>query len=381
MAQIPGPLTTLNHALPLGLDPARLAQGRFAKDSKRNYEQMRQLLAARIDARNSEKLAMWGPLIGITTDDYFEYPTGGSIVAAANITDLDRVQPMKAETVGHMIDLQPYGVAIGGSDRYFRDAREVQVLAAIQTNLDSLDMRLEQTILTRAMTSTETLLGSSGYSVGFASASASLSFTPPSYGGTNFASSHTHYVGYDTGSKTMADVLDGLAVHVNEHGHQAPFNALVSQADVALFRALASFVLPVSSSVIQIDRGGGTTGPAYFTNTNIETVPSAGGSFIGQYLSARGIVNLYASTRIPTGYVFLYKTFGMNDPRNPIAVRVHPEVGFGAYMKQIPNFDTTWPVKAVEVHEEFGVSAGRDRTSAAAGYLVSGGTWANPTIA
>jgi hypothetical protein len=59
---------------------------------------------------------------------------------------------------------------------------------------------------------------------------------------------------------------------------------------------------------------------------------------------------------------------------------VHPEVGFGFYIVPETTQDDKYPIKEVHTEFEFGVGVGEDRTNGAVGYLVSGGTYANPTI-
>jgi hypothetical protein len=50
---------------------------------------------------------------------------------------------------------------------------------------------------------------------------------------------------------------------------------------------------------------------------------------IGKYQSTLGQIDLIASARIPTGLVGLAKSYGNNNPQNPLYVRVHPQGGFG----------------------------------------------------
>ena len=74
------------------------------------------------------------------------------------------------------------------------------------------------------------------------------------------------------------------------------------------------------------------------------------------------------------------KSYGQLDPRNSLAVRVHPDVGFGLRIVTETTDDNQYPIKQVNVEFEFGVGVGNDRTNGAAAILVSGGAWANPTI-
>lgn len=380
MAEVKGPLTTLSHALPSGLDGTRLAQWRL-RDG-RSYDQVRADIAASFDGVNRTLLARWGDLISVTFDDHFEYPDGGAQSDMIDITDLDRIEPKRGSTKGHMIDLRVKGDGIGGTHRFFRDARESVLTATIQDIVQRGTNTFEKAVLTRALTTTANALGSSGYDLPFANASSGVTWTPPAYGGQTFLSSHTHYVGYDSDSLNAADALDGSAKHISEHGYAGPYTAYVAEADVATYRGLTNYVRPNGgSNIVIVDRGGQTSGSNFFSANTLESAtPEAGGRYIGDYDSPYGRVRLLATYRIPTGYHFMYKSFGMNDPRNPIAVRVHPDVGFGFYLKEIPSNDTTWPVKQIDVEIEYGISVGRNRLIGAAGFLHEDGAYVNPVI-
>lgn len=375
MADVKGVLTTLNHVLPTGLDSARLAQWRL-KDG-RSYDQLRADVAASLDGVNSALIQRWGDLLYVTTDDYLEYQNGGGDSNMPDITELDRIEPQKGETVGHMIDLREKGDAIGGTTKFFRDARESVITASLNGLVNRGRNTFEQSLLGRAMNDGENLLGTSGYDVGFASGSQTVTYVPPAYNGQTFLSSHDHYIGVDSDSNGYDDLLDNLAETVHEHGHEAPFIAYVSEADVASYRGLENYV---RMTRFAYDRGGATNGNLFFTGGSMPGLPNVGGRLIGFYDSAYGEIELRATNRIPTAYAFLYKSAGINDPDNPLYVRVHPAVGFGFYISEIPSYNTTYPVKTIEVRIEYGISCGRDRTRGAAGYLHSDGLWVDPTI-
>lgn len=379
MSEISGVLTQLNNALPSGVDGTRLAQW-MLRDG-RPYNEIRADIAAAFNNLNAEILTNWGDMVFITTEDHMEYPNGGSVSDLDDITDLDEVDAKKGTTVGHMLDLRVKGGAIGGTHRFFRDARSAVLTASVRDITQRGRNTFEKALLNRFMTDDSNSLGSSGYDLGFCDASGTITYTPPAVGGEEFASTHTHYVGVDDDTKDYDDLLNELAEHLQEHGHTPPYTAKVSTANVASYHALDHFVKPVSDTVVVIDRGSETTGNRYFEHGQV-MVPtmSGGGHYIGRYISPYGEMMLYATARIPTGYAGLYKSYGINNEKNPIAVRIHPDVGFGFYLSEEPSRDEKFPVKKIRVEIEYGVSCGRDRTNGVAAYLVSGGTWADPTI-
>lgn len=382
MAEIKGILTTLNHRLPAGVDATRLAQWRLRDGS--SYQALRNRIATEITQLNADLVQSWGNLIYITTEDYFEYQNGGALADMPDTTELDRAENSKAETVGHTIDLREKSDGIGGSGKFWRDARMSVIDANIAQKIQKGRQTLEKSILTRLFNNTVNAVGAAGtgFDMPFANASASVSYAPPAYGGNTFDTTHDHYIGYNSGaSATAATMLNGLAATVVHHGHTGNLRAVVSEADIALYHALGdSFIMPTAGRVVIMDRGGDTSGATFFNNRPYGDRPMSGTYYIGDFVSTSGIIELYATARVPTGHAAVYNSYGINSPMNPIAVRIHPDVGFGFYIREIPDETTTYPVKQIDVVIEYGVSTNAPRTNGASGFLVSGGAYANATI-
>lgn len=374
MAEVLGPLTLLNKALPIGVDGTRLAE--WAMRDGVTYGQLVNNVALALGDANQAFAAKWGFLFSITEELMMEYPNGGAVTAMDELTDVDKPVAVHGTTIGHMLPLRYYGQGIGGTKRYFRDVRSTQIAAAIRTIVLKGIWRFEQKLLTRFFDSDEEAIGSAGYSVPFVhSTGGAVDFAPPSWDGASFATTHDHFIGYNASTpKTMADVLNGLAATLAEHGHVAPFTAMVSRADIALFSALTKFVELVSNVISVIDRGGGTTGPQFYSNGDRDL------GRIGYFQSEVGLVELVGSNRIPTGYVGMTKSYGQLDARNALAVRVHPARGFGLAIVPETTPDDDFPIKQLDVDFEFGVGVGMDRTNGAVGYLVAGGSYADATI-
>ncbi|GEM_PF-1482904 len=379
MADVSGPLTTLNNQLPSGVDAGRLAQWRLRQGT--SYADFRSTVAGAFNAVNQELLNTWGDLIYITEEDMMEYPTGGTTGEMPELTEMDVAELVKGETTAHMIDLKAHGDGIGGSWRYFEDMRQATLEASIRQIVQRGRNLFEKKLLTRAMTNTINTLGTNGKDVPFARGTGGgVTYAPPAHGGETFTTSHSHYIGVDSASKGFDDALEETAEHLLEHGHMAPFTVKISSADVTNYHALANFSKPVSSNVVYVDQGGGT-GPRFIERGEIEQVGTGGaGFYIGSYQSSRGLMRLYATSRIPTGYLFGYKTYGQNNAMNPIAVRIRPLVGFGFFINEIASDNDRFPIARIQIEFEFGVSVGMDRTNGATAYLVSGGSWSNPSI-
>lgn len=381
-ADFKGVLTNLSNALPTGLDGGRIAQWKMREGT--SYESLRADLVAVMNGVNQAELNGYGDLIYVSDTDYWEYPTGGSVYSMQKLTDSDRPQPRKGKKTGHMIDLWKRGDAIGGTEDFFMDARQSDITSTLSQIMLAGRNSWEIDVLTRLTNNSSNQLpgNGSGYDVGMCDASANVTYAPLSFNGKNFTTTHTHYIGYDSGSsKTFADVFDGLALTITEHGHQPALKAIVSESDVTTIRALTNYIKPVD---VQWDRGGLTSGNIYREDGQTAGQPEVGPRYVGGYDSNYGRVLVYASNRLPTGYVTMWKPYGVNDPRNPIAVRIHPKIGFGFYIAEIPSNIATWPVKTIEVYNRYGVGSNGNgaypRTAAATGYLVSGGVFVNPTI-
>lgn len=375
MAEVLGLRTIIAKALPTGVDGTRIAQWQLR--SGKSYRQWVSEAATALAGWNAEMARMWGWLYGLTEEIMMEYPNGGSVTPMPQLPDTDRIEPKHGTTIGHMIDLIAYGDAMGGTRRYFRDLREAQADADLQRIILSAQWRFEQAILTRWFTNTENSVGTSGYDVPFVRGTGgTVDFAPPAYGGEAFTTSHNHYLGVDSDNLGYDDALNQLAETLQEHGHNPPYNAMVSRADIASYYALPDFIEPLPPNVMVVDRGTTTadTGAALFAREDREF------GRVGSFNSEYGVVVLRATNRVPTKYLGMCKSYGQDNPRNPLAIRVHPDVGFGAYIIPETSIDDDYPLKQIDVEFEFGVSVGRDRTNGAVAYLVSGGAWANPTI-
>lgn len=377
MGEIIGAQTILANAIPTGVDGTRLAQWRM-RDG-RTWREHVNALAAKIAEKNLMMANKWGDLFGITDDIMVEYEQGGSVTKADKITDVSDITATSGETIGHMIDLFDYGVGIGGSSKYFRDGRRMKFISDVNTAVRKIEWRWEYNLLNRFFVNTEYAVGSAGYNVPFVRGTGgNVDYAPPAFAGEAFTTSHDHFLGFNASTpKTMTDVLNGLAETLVEHGHTAPFTAIVSKVDVdaGTFAALTGFVQLVAPVVQQIDRAGATSGNQFFASGQFALEGT-----IGYFQSIYGQITLRMSSRVPTAYVGMYKSYGSRDMRNPLWVRVHPDVGFGIRIVPETTQDKDWPLKQVNFTFEFEVGVGQDRTNGAVGYLVAGGSYANPTI-
>ena len=152
-----------------------------------------------------------------------------------------------------------------------------------------------------------------------------------------------------------------------EHGHMPPYRLLISVADVAGVTGLTGFVFP-TTTVIQAGSGTSVAIP--------EIDPTDDGfRFIGSYENTR----VYAAPGMPQYYGFAYRSYGTNNPRNPLRVRV--EKGYElptARALRDPNAGAGIdPLQDLMLYMEFGVGVA-DRTNGTTRY-VNNGAWADGT--
>lgn len=294
-----------------------------------------------------------------------------------------------------MIPLAPWWIGIGGDWRTLYDMTHARILASAKGIIAAGRDLWERSVLNRFFDPTEYILGSTGYNVPFVngspnSGSGGPKYAPLKWGGYTFDYTHTHYLAVTSattnpitgaafgGSVTFGDGLDALAFLIAEHGFQGPYKALISESNAPTVRALANFVLPVED-IHWMDRGGATTGPIFADNRAVGSFAPMGDRYVGSYLSPYGLMEIYANTRIPANYAGVYRPGSTLNPTNALAVRYRPEFGLGFVINEVPNEQTTFPIKEINIEFEFGISAGQNREVGAA--MLFGTTpYAAPTI-
>ncbi|MFA4973742.1 MAG: hypothetical protein WC683_14115 [bacterium] len=320
--------------------------------------------------------------MSLTEEDKVEYEQGGSITSMEEVTENSRIGVVRGQTIGHMLRMLPYQAALGWTRYYLLDARRERIDADIATGVRKWKHVFEKALLTRFFTTTEHQIGGTsgtGYDVPFVhGTSGNVDYAPPEYEGSTFTTSHDHFNYHNSSaSETLADVLEDAAADLFEHGHMPPYTAMVSGADIASYLALDNIIKKVAPIVENLFSGL-TEGRAVLD----QPMWDGPGNLFAYYDSPYGQINLYANNRIPTGYAGMYKSYGAMTAANPLAVRVHPDVGFGAYIVTPgqPAMNGLY-MGGVIFEALFGVGIGRDRTNGVASYLAAGAaSYTNPTI-
>jgi len=307
----------------------------------------------------------YGMLFAVQDNPEVEYPIGvsnGFEVAS----EYGVPSPRRGATTGHMLPLVAYDRALGWTMRYLRKARSNKLDADVRSVVVDARAIWQQKLLTRFFSSSGNTVGStSNADVPFADAAATDStYVPPdSPEGESFDTSHTHFLRHASISDTN---LGTTIEHLQEHGHQSPFDIIASRTDASSWTGLTGYKAPEWPGVV------------YHASAVERADVGEVSNYFGYVETDYGICRVWLTPRVPTNYYGAYKAYGAGDPRNPLRVRIDRNVGFGFTL-----VDGNWvnlPTHLVVVYTEFGVGIGEDRTNGVCVEIDSSGSYASPTI-
>jgi hypothetical protein len=274
-----------------------------------------------------------------------------------------------------MLPLISWDRALGWTWDYLRKARMSQLQADLGMAIDDIRARWRVSLLTRLLqrgddSGAANGLGTSGYSPGFATAAAqtNVDFVPPTYGGTAFTSAHEHYVTIAGGAFT-APVFQDVRAELREHGHLPPYEFIIGVGDETAVRALTGFI-PVGQQLVTY--GNGVSLAAFGTDED-----QINGSY---YIGTIEDCKVRVLPGVPTMWGFGWKSYGMNDPRNPLRIRLpkgQTRPQFVA-MTDPRAGNATTQLQYLMLFGEFGVGVG-DRTNGTPRYVNHANTWTDGT--
>lgn len=367
-----GPRDTTSLVLMTGWDATALQK--YQLQDGTTFDAIVGDMRAALGALNAEFAndGLWSGLVSYQDDLAVDY-TMGSSNGFGDFTEYTVPDPKRADIEGHMLPLKAYDRGLGWTWDYLRKARRAQIEMDIADSIKDARDLLRVALLTRLLKRGDDSgaakgLGSGGLSPGFATTAAStgVDFTPPTYGGTTFASTHEHYVSV-AGGYTNAVFLD-IKSELMEHGHMPPYSYLASPSDETSIRALTDFI-PIGSSLVR-----------YGTTVDVASIspdPIAPGVYpIGVIYD----IVVYIVPGMPQYYGVGYKSYGRNSQRNPLRIRLQKgETGLRvvAFPDPRSGAGAVYPLQYMMLFTEFGVGVA-DRTVATPRY-VNNATWADGT--
>lgn len=364
MAAVLGPNDLKQWGLPGGWDAARLMQMSLA--SGETYAQLVADINAGIAMANARLLAdpIIASMVCLSDERAIEYPIGVSN-GFEDHTEYGRPDNKRAKTTGHMAEPVDKDRATGWTKDFLAKARRSQIDADVASIVQDLSNAWQQTILKRWFKETYTAVGSAGKSMPWADGgTADSSYIPPNYPAraTAFAYTHDHIVPLN--GITQANVETAVG-YLWEHGMDGPWDALVSQADIASWTNTTNLTGFVKTADPLI---------RYGTQTDLASV---GDGYFGVIeTSSYGPIRLRSTARIPTTYWTIYKSYGPLDSRNPMRI-IPPAAGIGATMEfgAVPVY---YPLEEVFFRLNFEMAI--QNRIAAALIINSSGSWSDPTI-
>jgi hypothetical protein len=364
-----GPNDLKNVSLPTNWDSAELR--RLGLRDGTSYADVIADINGALGMVNDTLTSGWlANMLSTTTDPTVEYAVGSSN-GYEEMTEYGQPDARRANVVGHMLPIKNYDRKLSWTQLFFEEARRAQIDADIASAIQDTKDIWEKQTLTRYFKSTadtgaQNGVGAAGKSVPLADGgtadSAYVPYQNPSRGGT-FTSGHTHFLRLS--GITQANV-ETAANHLWEHGHDAPYILLASNADAASWVDVSSVTGFVTANM---------GGVLYSNQVSLAQVPAG---YQGVITTKRGPAYLMFSGRIPTGYWGMFKSYGANDQRNPLRVRYDENFGLGVKL-EVQDV-SRYPLRGAITRVKFGVGIGSDRTNGVAVLNAGSGSYSSPTI-
>jgi len=359
-----------------GIDFARVWN--FQNRQGLTSQQILQQAYAALGGVNQMLINKYGDLLYLTNSSTVMYRQGeGTRTKTPKKVEFARGDSVRSAQTGHSLPLSDYEDVLDWGKLWLRDAKQSDVDNDIQLMVDRWINRVEDDILTRLFVTTEFPQGT-GYDVGWAiGTGVNVPFIPSPTNGVTFDSTHTHYK--FTGTATSAGLLaliESMVKELRHHGHSGNLMALVSEADVDTYVGMSKFVALLPSGVMIVPGNGAAS--VQVTSATASGLP---GELFGYVNTSRGLVELRYYSRIPTGYLFMSKSYGQNNPMNGVALRVHPDISFGLHPEPIISRTLTPEMEGIQLVATHGVGVNK-RLNGVAGYFVtSASAYVNPSFA
>lgn len=363
-----GPADMKQYAIPSGWDAGELKKIELADGT--NLDEVYNLISAGLSVTNGELFSdpLYGTMLAETDEVALEY-RNGVVNGMQERSEYTKADSRRDATIGHMIPLKSFDRKLGWTWDFLRKARMKQIESDIAGAIYDVKDNFQRLSLTRFFSTAYNTIATAGIDAPLVDGTtASLSYQPPSYAGKTFATSHSHFDRRTDDATGRAAALNAGARHLYEHGITPPYIAVIPEADIADFAALTGwFKRDYGIQYIRTDSG------ANFG------VMSMSEQFVGGFESEVGLVYVWASPRIPTNYLGMYKSYGINDPRNSVLIRGDKQYGAGAVLLPAQAL-MQHPLQEAYILHEFGPGISEGRLNGYCCYFASSGDYTVPTI-
>lgn len=368
-----GASAVLDLAFPEGIDGSELHRLSFTDGV--TYADGLRVMAQGIVAANNLMFGdnLYSGLVYAANRADVKYQSGTPIATTERTATMN-VPSSRRNEVGHMIPMKGYERALNWDEDFLESASLDRLLEDVGAEIMRLQDNWQKKLLTRFFDNTDNQIhATSGFDMGFANGSTTnVTYIPPEKDGQVFLSSHNHFDRQAvTAAGRAAAVVNGVD-HLREHGIMGDYEMIIPLADVESWRSLNE-TTPAYAQFVSYER------PVIRASTASDIgAPIADMRQIGYIQTALATVHVWETSRLPTGYMGLYRSFGNNNPNNALRVWFKQNRGMGAILK--PRRVSHNPLDGAVMQHDFGVSAGKGRLNGFACYFFVSGSYVVPTI-
>jgi hypothetical protein len=269
---------------------------------------------------------------------------------------------------GWMLPIEEWEASVGWTEKGLKRQRLQTTISQLDSLLLGFRVRFRKEVFRRLLSDAEVRVDqyTPNLSPGFAGSGTGLNvYTIPYPNGEALPGGYTHYV--RTAAASLATALDGAIDKLKRQGHQPPYDLIGSSTAITAVKALTGTegFVGVGSPLVRLDP---EVAEALVDASTYDGV-------VRNVIRVRPYLDDWSSANL-----VVYKSYGANDPRNPLHVRYpdrpnDPDSGFSAYLRS----RSLYPLDQAIVLHEWGVGVG-NRTAAVNIYIAESGGYVAPTF-
>ncbi len=253
---------------------------------------------------------------------------------------------IKSKKNGHMMRMKYGDLGMGFTKQKLQDMDFDTVIMTVDDMMDGAMNRIEADVLTTLTYNEDRSVGGNGISVPFVGGG-NVPYTPKTFNGKGFSSSHSHYLRYTEAA--LAEALDAATHHLSEHGVYGIYDAFISESDLPFYAVLDDATFGVKWRNKQF------VGVQYSNQLTLaDTAQTVSPTNPGIIETRWGVIRLRVTNRIPSNpgvqrNIVIYRSRGANIMSNPVYWRIDPRKGGVMWAGEITTdfgVATTWNMYA-----------------------------------